>query len=90
VYDGTTDPVALECFRRAILGEQDQAVLEMWEEGRLVGTREPTVQVTAVPGGSSEGRVQIVSAVGEGNAARGPALVATWADGEAAVALLRD
>src|SRR5687768_2376798 len=38
VYDGTTDPVALDCFRRALLGEQHQAALEMWEGGRLVGT----------------------------------------------------
>jgi hypothetical protein len=92
VYDGTTDPVALDCYRRAILGEQHQAVLEMWEEGRPVGTREPTVQLSARPGASAEGgSVSIAHELGHGDAAAGPALVATWAGGgEALVASLRD
>ncbi|MBU4337275.1 MAG: hypothetical protein KJ548_11950 [Actinobacteria bacterium] len=47
VYDGTTDPVAVECFRRAVLGEQKQAALELWEDGRMVGIREPTVRLSA-------------------------------------------
>src|SRR5690349_1642196 len=47
VYDGTTDPVALECFRRAILGRQDQATLELWQDGRMIGTREPTATLRA-------------------------------------------
>jgi hypothetical protein len=49
VYDGTADPVALDCFRRALLGEQEQATHELWEGGRLVGVREATVQLTALP-----------------------------------------
>ncbi|MQA02519.1 MAG: hypothetical protein GEV07_07285 [Streptosporangiales bacterium] len=28
VYDGTRDPVALECFTRALAGEQEQATLD--------------------------------------------------------------
>lgn len=89
VYDGTTDPVAVGCFRRAVLGEQDQAVLELWEDGRLVGTRQPTVQLSAGAGGSTDGAtVRIVRNLGD--PATGPALVANWADGEAAVAWLVD
>jgi hypothetical protein len=89
VYDGTTDPVAVDCFRRAILGEQDPAVLEMWEEGRPVGTREPTVQLSATPGTSVTGSsVHIADDLGHAAAARGPALVATWSDGDAVVAFL--
>src|SRR4051794_25499948 len=61
VYDGTTDPVALACFRRAILGEQQAAVSEMWEDGRVVGTRQPTVQLSATPEASVQsGYVHIV------------------------------
>jgi hypothetical protein len=91
VYDGTTDPVALGCFRRAILGEQHQAVFEMWEEGRLVGTRESSVKLSAAPGTSVEGgSVHITLDLGHGGSARGPALVATWAGGEAVVASLGD
>jgi len=91
VYDGTTDSVALDCFRRAILGEQHAAVSELWEEGRLVGTKEPTVQLRATPGASVEGRsVHIVLDLDHGGAARGPALVVTWAGGEAVVASLGD
>lgn len=91
VYDGAADSVALECFRRAILGEQHPAVFELWEEGRLVGTRESTVQLRATPGASVEGRsVQIVLNLGQSDATPGPALVATWAGGEAVVASLGD
>jgi hypothetical protein len=89
VYDGTTDPVALDCFRRAILGEQQQAVFELWEEGRLVGMKESSVQLSSAPAASVEGRaVHIARDLGHGGAARGPALVATWAGGEAVVASL--
>ena len=91
VYDGTTDPVAVDCFRRAILGEQDQAVLEMWEEGRPAGTREPSVRLSSMQGPSSVGSsLHIVFDLDDGSAADGPALLATWTDGEAVVASLGD
>ena len=91
VYDGTTDPVALDCFGRAIRGEQDPAVLELWEEGHLVGTREPSVQLRAVPGESGYDRsVHIAHDLGHPDPVRGPALVATWSGGEAVVASLGD
>ena len=90
VYDGITDPVALDCFRRAILGEQHTAPLELWEDGRLVETREATVQLSATPGTSAEGApVHIVRDLGD-SAARGPALVATWDGGDAVIASLGD
>ncbi|NEE02701.1 maltokinase N-terminal cap-like domain-containing protein [Phytoactinopolyspora halotolerans] len=89
VYDGTTDPVALDCFRRAVLGEQDQAVLELWEDGRLVGIREPTVRLSARAGASADGAtVRIARNLGD--AVTGPALVASWAGGESVVAVLID
>lgn len=92
VYDGATDPVAVDCFRRAVLGEQDPAVVELWEDGRLVGTREPTVRLTVRAGVSAEATdgeaVRIVRDLGE--PATGPSLVASWPGGEAVVAELRD
>jgi hypothetical protein len=91
VYDGTTDPVALDCFRRAVLGEQHQAVFEMWEDGRLIGTRESTVQLSAAPGTSvGGGSVHIARDLDHGGTTPGPALVASWAGGEAVVASLGD
>jgi maltokinase-like protein len=89
VYDGTTDPVAVDCFRRAVLSEQNQAALELWEDGRLVGTREPTVRLSARAGASADGAtLRILRKIG--GAAVGPALVASWAGGEAVVACLGD
>ncbi len=89
VYDGTTDPVAVDCFRRAVLGEQKQALLELWEDGRMVGTREPTVRLIARAGASADGAtMRIVRNLGD--AITGPALVANWTGGEAVVAGLGD
>ncbi|HET7736794.1 MAG TPA: hypothetical protein VFK52_12510 [Nocardioidaceae bacterium] len=89
VYDGSTDPVAVACFGRAVLGEQAQADLELWENGRMVGTREPTVRLTARPASSSGGTtVHILRRLGDDPP--GPALVATWTGGEAVVAVLGD
>lgn len=89
VYDGSTDPVAIGCFRRAVLGQQDQSVLELWEDGRLVGAREPTVRLSAQAGDAGGGStVRIVRDLGETVA--GPVLVASWDGGEAVVAGLVD
>jgi hypothetical protein len=91
VYDGATDPVALECFRRALLGQQDQAVLEVWEDGRPAGTREPSVRLSVAPGTTpDDAPLRIVRDLEDDPAQRetGPALVARWADGEAVVARL--
>lgn len=64
VYDGTADEVALDCFRRALNGEQEQAELEIWKDGRRVGQRPQQVLITREPGedpgtGETDGRVQL-------------------------------
>ena len=87
VYDGTTDPVAVECFRRAVLGDQSQAVLEVWEDGRMTGTRAPSILLRTTPGPSLPG-AEVRIAADVGGADEAPALVARWADGEATVAWL--
>ena len=60
-------------------------MLELWEDGRLVGTREPTEQLSTRAGTSADrASVRIVRNLGA--TARGPALVASWAGREAFVA----
>ncbi|MDT0164152.1 hypothetical protein Q9R32_01110 [Actinotalea sp. AC32] len=89
VYDGTTDPVAIDCYRRALRGEQREAVLELWADGRLVGTREPTVRLSTRTGAPAHGTtVRILRDLGDPGSA--PALVAHWTGGEAVVADLGD
>lgn len=68
VYDGTADEVALDCFRRALNGEQEQAELEIWKDGRRVGQRPQQVLITREPGedpgtGETDGRVLLPHAL---------------------------
>ncbi|ASK64550.1 hypothetical protein CFK39_00350 [Brachybacterium avium] len=47
VYDGLGDEVALDCFRRALCGEQAQAELGIYsDEGELIETRPQTVTLS--------------------------------------------
>lgn len=47
VYDGLGDETALDCFRRALSGDQEQAELAIHEvDGRRVGTREQSVTLS--------------------------------------------
>ncbi|GAA1491426.1 maltokinase N-terminal cap-like domain-containing protein [Brachybacterium sacelli] len=47
VYDGLGDEVALECFRRALCGQQEQAELEIHDaEDRRVDTRTHSVSLS--------------------------------------------
>lgn len=45
VYDATADPVAQGCYLRALRGEQEQAVMELWDGDTLVGSLPAKVQV---------------------------------------------
>ncbi|TYL55241.1 hypothetical protein FXB39_02450 [Nocardioides sp. BGMRC 2183] len=86
VYDGTTDPVALGCYARALRGEQEQAAVEIWQDGEVVEVREPTATVSREPGtGSSLAIVGELAAVEPSDGAR---LIATWNRGSAVVARL--
>lgn len=88
VYDGTTDPVAIDCFRRAVLGQQDQAALEMWDDGRAIGVREPTVHLTVRARAEISEHAALRIERDLAGSADGPGLVASWAGGEAVVARL--
>ncbi|ATG52013.1 hypothetical protein CFK38_11145 [Brachybacterium vulturis] len=47
VYDGLGDELVLDCFRRAICGEQDQAELRIvTDEGEPIETRDQTVTLS--------------------------------------------
>lgn len=92
VYDGSGDPVALACFRRAVLGQQEQAVEEVWDAGERVGTREPTVRLSVLPGQPPEaGAAPAIATDLDLPPAhtRGPRLRAEWNGGAAIVAGLR-
>lgn len=89
VYDGLGDPVALGCFRRALLGEQEQATLEAYADGVLVGTREPTVRLALTTSGPTTGQpLTIATDLDEPLPAAVAHLDATWDGGQATVATL--
>ncbi|HET6910941.1 MAG TPA: hypothetical protein VFH54_16540 [Mycobacteriales bacterium] len=89
IYDGTRDAVALACFRRALLGEQEQAGEEIWDQGQRVSVREPTVRLSVVPGRPPEADAAPVIATDLDVSPAdvpGPRLRAEWNGGEAIVA----
>ncbi|MGN6132759.1 MAG: maltokinase N-terminal cap-like domain-containing protein [Nocardioidaceae bacterium] len=89
VYDGTRDPVAVACFRRALLGEQEQAVEEIWDGGQRVSVRESTVRLSVVPGRPPDTDAVPVIATDldlTPEHAQGPRLRAEWDGGDAIVA----
>lgn len=99
VYDAVADPVAVGCFGRALTGDQEQAVMEIWEGDRIVDRREPTVRISRASGRTSEaeadgavevvdpdGRPMLIARVASGRRGGSERLIARWADGEAVVA----
>ena len=89
IYNGTGDSVAVACFRRALQGEQEQAAEESWDNGRRVGTREPTVRLSLVPGQPPEAGAAPAIATDldlSPEHTLGPRLRAKWNGGDAIVA----
>lgn len=84
IYNGTSDAVAVACFRRALLGEQQQAVEEVWDNGQRVGARQPTIRLSVVPGQPPEADAVPVIATDLDLLPKhspGPRLRAEWSDG---------
>lgn len=101
VYDATGDPVAVDCFIRALRGMQEQATIDVWHGDTLIEHREPTAQVHVQSGPVASRwvaeEVAVVETAGErmvighalGAALEGPKqLVATWPGGRGVVAAL--
>lgn len=95
VYDGLNDEVALDCFRRALCGEQQQAVLEIFEaDGTLREIQPQSVSLSLeVDEGERPPTGQelldgepftIARTVGDLDGT--VRLVATWADGQGVIA----
>ena len=95
VYDGLGDELALDCFRRAICGEQEQAELGIYsEDGELIEIRPQTVTLSlevdegeSLPTGDEllEGApFTIARTVGDLDGT--VRLLATWSDGQGVVA----
>ena len=93
VYDGNEDEIAVACFRRALTGEQEQAELEVWEEGRPVGTRRQQILISRETGtdgarnGVGEAKVVIPRVLG-GEITGSERLLARWGEEQAVVAAL--
>ncbi len=93
VYEAGHDPVGVDCFVRALRGEQQQAVVEVWHGETFAGTREPAVRVVRegpvpVEGGSLV-LVGDLDPAAQGEAPQGEVrLVASWDGGTAVVAAL--
>lgn len=101
VYHAAGDPVAVDCFVRALRSEQDQAVSEIWDGDTLLRRVDPSVrvQVRETPDGSGANSDDLAVVPADGGELRlahvlgangGPAgdrqLVASWPDGTAVVA----
>lgn len=88
-YDGTEDEVAQACFRRALTGEQEQAELEIWEEGRFVEKRPQQVLISTESGteGDGDGRMLLPHVLDDEPQGR-RRLRARWGDQEVVVAAL--
>lgn len=87
VYEASTDPVAVDCFRRALAGSQEQAALEVYDGDQLVAVREQEVRIDREPGDTNmPGDLRIARALDEplDGVER---LTATWSDGQAIVAV---
>ncbi len=87
VYDGQGDPVAVAVYQRALAGQEEQAVLEIYDGDAFAETRKPTVQLTLRdPGSSPDGLdVHLAGEIARVDAA-GPTLLARWDGGEGIVA----
>ena len=87
VYDGRGDQVALAAYQRALAGQEEQATLEIWDGDTVVGTREPTVQLTLLNPADALDALDVHLATEIAPAPEGrPALVAHWDGDEGVVA----
>ncbi|PWH05725.1 hypothetical protein DEO23_10975 [Brachybacterium endophyticum] len=94
IYDGLEDEVALDCFLRAIAGAQDQADLDVYENGELVEHRPQSIRLrrevdagVEVPSVEQlEGGAPFVIAQSIGGVDGTVRLVAEWSDGSGVVA----
>lgn len=64
VYDGIGDPVGQDALRRALRGEQEQAILEVHDDaGTVVQRLEPEVRVTLVVADAAAGGTPATASV---------------------------
>jgi hypothetical protein len=89
VYEAAGDPVALACYAAALAGRQEQASLEIWDGGAMVGQRPHTVTLTVEGDGPASEAVRLYQVPGESAAdlAAGRYLVAAWDGGAGVIAV---
>ena len=92
VYDAAHDPVAVACYLRALAAAQGQAELFVHDEtGHLIEKRTPPVTVSvARPGEVRPAALVLVHRLesAAGTDPQGPALFATWGEGNSAIVAL--
>lgn len=99
IYLATADPVGAECYVKALLGQQEQAEMEVWDGDELVARRDPSVRLAVGSGASGDaevpaatvdlptGRLTIPHVLGD-DPGGSRTLVGTWDGGSAVVAAL--
>ncbi|TDC94137.1 hypothetical protein E1161_09055 [Saccharopolyspora aridisoli] len=55
IYLATSDPVGFDCFVRALLGQLEQADMEVWEGAEFIARRGTGVRVTITSGPGLDG-----------------------------------
>lgn len=89
IYDGLADPVAVGCFRRALLREQTQATLELYDGDQLIAVREPSIRLSVLDGEPVDSLASLTIATDLDASpvdVTGPRLQASWDGGTAVVA----
>jgi Maltokinase N-terminal cap domain len=86
IYEAAGDPVALACFARALSGQQEQAILEIYDGDVLIARRDPVVRVRRRPGSAcTAGGFRLAEVLGETLDGHDE-LVATWSGGDTTIA----
>jgi hypothetical protein len=104
IHLATADPVGVACYVRSLLGQQEQAVMDVWDGDELVGTRGTGVTLERSPGGgvgadasgvpaavtdTAEGRLTIPHVLDDAREVSGRhLLLGSWSAGRAVVAAL--
>lgn len=84
VHAAAGDPVATACYARALSGDQDQAIFEVYDGDTRVEVRDQTVRLTLESPTSSPPGVRLAQVIDD---VEGPhRLVASWEGGRGAVA----
>ncbi len=84
VYEAAGDPVGRGCYARALAGQQEQAVFEVYDGDAMVEVRDPTIRLALESDPADDPDVRLANVVGDITGAQ--RLVARWDGGSGVVA----